>query len=75
MGRSSCRNCGVPNGSGEFTDGTLVWPEGLAHYVTEHDRTSSPDPSSDTSSNRSESLEADDVSTAWWAAGSEEPIP
>jgi hypothetical protein len=28
--------CGVANGSAEFTDGTYVWPEGLAHYVDEH---------------------------------------
>jgi hypothetical protein len=36
MGRSKCRLCGKPNGSGEFTDGTYAWPEGLAHYVYDH---------------------------------------
>jgi len=35
-GYSDCRFCGEPNGTGERTDGTYVWPEGLAHYVTEH---------------------------------------
>ena len=31
-----CRFCNEFNGTGELTDGTYVWPEGLAHYVTEH---------------------------------------
>jgi len=36
-GFSSCRICGhVPNGSKCLTDGTYQWPEGLAHYVREH---------------------------------------
>lgn len=36
MGFSTCRVCGCPNGSGERTNGVLVWPEGLSHYVREH---------------------------------------
>ena len=36
MGYSTCRICGCLNGNGEFTDGTFVWPEGLAHYVGAH---------------------------------------
>jgi hypothetical protein len=36
MGYSQCRFCGIQNGSGEFTDGLLIWPEGLAHYVEKH---------------------------------------
>lgn len=37
-GWSACRLCGKPNnGSRCLTDGTWVWPEGLAHYVDEHD--------------------------------------
>jgi hypothetical protein len=36
-GLSPCRLCGQLNGSAEYTDGTYVWPEGLAHYVMEHD--------------------------------------
>lgn len=36
-GESACRLCGAPNGSAEPTDGTFRWPEGLAHYVAEHE--------------------------------------
>ncbi len=36
MGFSTCRICGEPNGSAEFSDGVYVWPEGLAHYVRDH---------------------------------------
>jgi hypothetical protein len=36
MGISMCRLCGSPNGSGEQTDGTYLWPEGLTHYVEVH---------------------------------------
>ena len=36
MGLSECRFCGQPNGSAECSDGVFIWPEGLAHYVTEH---------------------------------------
>jgi hypothetical protein len=36
MGRSTCRFCGVQVGNVELTDGAYVWPEGLAHYVDEH---------------------------------------
>jgi hypothetical protein len=35
-GVSLCRLCGKPNGADEFTDGSYLWPEGLAHYVTDH---------------------------------------
>ena len=34
---SRCRFCERPNGSAELTDGAYCWPEGLAHYVSEHD--------------------------------------
>lgn len=36
-GYSTCRFCGAMNGSGEMTDGTFLWPEGLAHYLDVHD--------------------------------------
>jgi hypothetical protein len=38
-GSSYCRMCdvGVDMGSLCLTDGTYTWPEGLAHYVEEHD--------------------------------------
>jgi hypothetical protein len=35
-GISSCRLCGKPNGSAEYTDGVFLWPEGLAHYIRDH---------------------------------------
>lgn len=37
MGFAPCRMCGINNGSLELTDGTYVWPEGLLHYVVDHD--------------------------------------
>lgn len=36
MGYSRCRFCGEMNGSAELTDGTYIWPEGLAHYLCDH---------------------------------------
>jgi hypothetical protein len=36
MGFSPCRICGKQNGNKEFSDGTFIWPEGLAHYIDEH---------------------------------------
>jgi hypothetical protein len=40
LGNSWCRfGCGIdsgPMGSRDLTDGKWVWPEGLAHYVREH---------------------------------------
>lgn len=35
-GESTCRICGRLNGASELTDGTYLWPEGLAHYVRDH---------------------------------------
>lgn len=36
MGHSRCRFCNAKIGSLEFSDGVFVWPEGLAHYVEQH---------------------------------------
>lgn len=36
LGHSVCRVCGKANGSTELTDGTYLWPVGLAHYVEDH---------------------------------------
>jgi hypothetical protein len=36
MGYSRCRLCDSINGSGEFTDGVFIWPEGLSHYIRRH---------------------------------------
>ena len=35
-GLSPCRFCDKYVGSTELTDRTYLWPEGLAHYLTEH---------------------------------------
>ena len=35
-GSSRCRLCGMSNGSRCLTDGTYMWPQGLAHYVQDH---------------------------------------
>lgn len=35
-GESTCRMCGQLNGASELTDGTYLWPDGLAHYVSAH---------------------------------------
>lgn len=35
-GYSLCRVCGRNNGSLELSDGAFVWPEGLPHYIAEH---------------------------------------
>ena len=35
-GSSTCRFCGISNGSREKTDGDCIWPVGLAHYVEHH---------------------------------------
>lgn len=38
MGYSPCRLCEkATNGNLDLTDGTYLWPEGLAHYVLDHD--------------------------------------
>jgi hypothetical protein len=36
-GVSSCRFCGRENGALELSDGVWYWPDGLAHYVADHD--------------------------------------
>lgn len=36
LGHSPCRMCESDNGNLKLTDGTYVWPEGLAHYVGRH---------------------------------------
>lgn len=37
MGYSPCRLCDLEtNGSLELSDGVYAWPEGLAHYVSDH---------------------------------------
>lgn len=36
FGWSTCRICGQKNGSTELTDGVWYWPQGLVHYIEEH---------------------------------------
>ena len=36
LGRSRCRICGTDVGSLELSDGVLLWPESLGHYVKAH---------------------------------------
>ena len=35
-GVSECRICGFSNRSRDLSDGKYMWPEGLAHYLQEH---------------------------------------
>ena len=35
-GFSRCRFCKELNGSGELSDGVYVWPDGLVHYIRDH---------------------------------------
>jgi hypothetical protein len=65
MGYSRCRFCGELNGSAELTDGTYVWPEGLAHYLREHG-VRLPQVLVDHAARRREALEMNDVDRAWW---------
>jgi hypothetical protein len=65
MGLSPCRICGRPNGAAEYTDGTYVWPEGLAHYVDEH-AVRLPAEVVAHAMSHLESLEDATVSDAWW---------
>ena len=35
-GSSTCRICGCLNGHRQYTHKGWTWPEGLLHYITEH---------------------------------------
>jgi hypothetical protein len=35
-GYSFCRFCGCLNGTSLLSDGTYIWPDGLAHYLRDH---------------------------------------
>lgn len=74
MGLSPCRICGQENGSGEYTDGVLVWPEGLSHYVREHS-VRLPSSIEEHILRAGDQLEAEAVSSEWWVAGAPSPIP
>ncbi|MCC2333872.1 hypothetical protein [Cellulomonas wangsupingiae] len=70
MGMSPCRFCGKHNGASEFTDGVLVWPEGLTHYVEDHG-VRLPGTIEKYVLSRMERLESPVVSVDWWVAGAD----
>lgn len=68
-GHSTCRICGLPNGSAEFTDGVFLWPAGLAHHVEEH-RVRLPEPVLVHIRKRLDELLDDvEVDDEWWQEG------
>ncbi len=64
-GLSPCRICGKQNGSVEYTDGSYVWPEGLAHYIDEH-QVRLPEPLVRHAQERLGMLEGQAVELDWW---------
>jgi hypothetical protein len=36
FGYSTCRFCGLTNGTHDLTDGTFIFPEGFVHYLRDH---------------------------------------
>ena len=67
-GFSPCRFCGKPHGAIEYTDGVLVWPQGLSHEIDDH-AVRLPKPVEDYVLSTSDRLEATPVSLEWWTAG------
>lgn len=67
MGYSLCRFCGKNNGDLELSDGTYLWPSGLAHYVAEHG-VRLPEEFVQHAEARTESLEQAERDPTWWAS-------
>ncbi len=68
MGLSPCRVCDrLDNGSLELSDGVYLWPQGLAHYVTDHS-VRPPQEFVDHVWARQEELEAAEADPSWWLA-------
>lgn len=66
MGYSPCRMCDKrDNGCLELTDGTYVWPEGLAHCIAEHG-VRLPQEFVQHVVRSQEALEAAEVDETWW---------
>jgi hypothetical protein len=65
MGHSRCRFCDEPVGSLELSDGTFIWPEGLAHYVDQHG-VRLPASFVEHVAGWTEGLEESEVDAAWW---------
>lgn len=72
MGYSPCRFCGKENGDLELSDGTYLWPSGLAHYLTEHG-VRLPDEFVQHAYARTESLEQAGRDVEWWGAATPPP--
>jgi hypothetical protein len=72
MGYSPCRFCGVDNGDLELSDGTYLWPSGLAHYLIEHG-VRLPDEFVEHAYARTESLEQASRDEKWWASATPPP--
>ena len=66
MGWSYCRFCGEQNGDLEFSDGVYLWPEGLAHYVTDH-QVRLPSEFVEHAVSCLARLEAADIDRTWWS--------
>ena len=60
-----CRICGQENGALELTDGTWCWPDGLAHYLRDHD-VRLPQVFVDHVNAQFERLEVPDQDIEWW---------
>lgn len=65
MGFSLCRFCGVRNGTSDYTDGTFIWPEGLAHYIDEHG-VRLPQRIVAHATSAMDRLESEPVDATWW---------
>jgi hypothetical protein len=65
MGRSTCRICGIQNGSVEYSDGTYLWPEGFAHYIREHN-VRPPEELLSAVRERCEELNEIEIDANWW---------
>jgi hypothetical protein len=65
MGFSLRRICGQNNGAVEYTDGTYVWPEGLAHYIYDH-AVRLPDELVAHARRRLGAVEGREVVSEWW---------
>ncbi|MFF7456750.1 hypothetical protein [Kitasatospora sp. NPDC008115] len=65
MGVSRCRLCSRANGSRDFTDGRYLWPEGLAHYVLDHN-VRLPDEFLEHIDQRLHMLDELETDEAWW---------
>jgi hypothetical protein len=68
MGFSPCRLCAnSQNGALELSDGVYVWPEGLAHYVSEHS-VRLPEPFVAHALSMIEAFEAAGRTETWWSS-------